>query len=290
MGRVRVVVGSLVAVAAAAAVAGSVSADSRHNETPSRSSYATVSAGYRLVSGQTLDETHFLRSPNGRHTVLTDGSSGEDLRLLLTSASCTPIALVEVPAPADGLADVVLAMQTDGNLVAYSDGAAVWSSGTAGNPGATFSVQDDRNLVVYSATNVPLWASYSACADMTSFRSPSGAGVTTSSSSAVLTSGQSLTSPSGAYRLIMQSDGNLVLVNASSAPLWWTSTASPGASAVLQEDGNFVVYAAGGGALWSSGSAKAGAVHTQVRVTNGGQVEVVQSTTAVTGAIVLSVP
>ncbi len=59
-----------------------------------------------------------------------------------------------------GNAGATLSMQTDGNLVVYSpSSAAVWSSGTSGNPGATMSLQDDGNLVVYSSASVALWSS-----------------------------------------------------------------------------------------------------------------------------------
>ncbi|MFF7634362.1 trypsin-like serine protease [Kitasatospora sp. NPDC008050] len=59
----------------------------------------------------------------------------------------------------------VLEMQADGNLVLYrkSDGASLWNSGTAGNPGAWLAMQSDGNLVVYKAGggggNGGLWAS-----------------------------------------------------------------------------------------------------------------------------------
>ena len=44
-----------------------------------------------------------------------------------------------------------LTMQSDGNLVLYRGAQAVWSSQTAGNPGAYAFLQGDGNLVVYSA-------------------------------------------------------------------------------------------------------------------------------------------
>lgn len=48
-------------------------------------------------------------------------------------------------------------MQTDGNFVTYAFGKPTWHTGTYGNPGAYLAVQDDGNLVVYSATGRPLW-------------------------------------------------------------------------------------------------------------------------------------
>ena len=62
----------------------------------------------------------------------------------------------------------------------------------------------------------------------------------------------SLTSPNGTYRLLYQSDGNLVLYTGSSA-IWATNTGGSNASpAVLQGDGNFVIYNAAGIARWAT--------------------------------------
>jgi hypothetical protein len=53
---------------------------------------------------------------------------------------------------------------------------------------------------------------------------------------------------------IMQTDGNLVLYNGTTA-VWATNTSgNPGAYLALQNDGNLVIYSARGAALWSSGT------------------------------------
>lgn len=58
-----------------------------------------------------------------------------------------------------------------------------------------------------------------------------------------------------AKQLVMQSDGNLVLYNASNQPLWFTGTGGhPGAQLSLQLDGNLVLYSSSGTALWQSGT------------------------------------
>lgn len=64
--------------------------------------------------------------------------------------------------------------------------------------------------------------------------------------------GQHLTSPNGKYILTMQSDGNLVLYQGSTA-LWASNTGGPGRRAVMQSDGNLVIYS-GSTAVWSSGT------------------------------------
>jgi hypothetical protein len=62
--------------------------------------------------------------------------------------------------------------------------------------------------------------------------------------------GQSL--DNGAYRLVLQQDGNLVLEE-SGSPVWASGTDGHGVTkAVLQPDGNFVLYSDDGQARWAS--------------------------------------
>jgi glucosylceramidase len=82
-----------------------------------------------------------------------------------------------------------LRMQTDGNLVLYNAaGAAVWATNRTGQ---YVIVQPDGNLVEYNSAGTAVW-----------FTGTVG---------------------SGANRLVMQSDGNLVLY-APGGPVWWTGT------------------------------------------------------------------
>lgn len=64
---------------------------------------------------------------------------------------------------------------------------------------------------------------------------------------------QRLTSPSGAYHVVMQSDCNLVLYQGSRS-LWASAShgGGDGCFAIMQEDGNVVVYNAANQALWAS--------------------------------------
>ncbi|WP_239153085.1 NlpC/P60 family protein [Virgisporangium aurantiacum] len=68
---------------------------------------------------------------------------------------------------------------------------------------------------------------------------------------------QSIISRNGAYRLVMQGDGNLVEYGPR-GPLWATYT-NPGSSRLVnQGDGNLVVYPDAGGVAWASGTGGGG--------------------------------
>jgi hypothetical protein len=174
-----------------------------------------------------------------------------------------------------------LAMQTDGNLVLYRNGAgavwssktygsdgyaailqgdgnfvlygahenALWASGTDGHAGSTLALQADGNLVVYAPGGKPLWASNTVFPVPPA--APSGCGAMQPGQG--LTAGQSLSSCSGVYTLAMQADGNLVLYHNGKGALWATATnGKSGFNAVMQGDGNFVLYDTANKALWNS--------------------------------------
>jgi hypothetical protein len=89
-----------------------------------------------------------------------------------------------------------LCHQGDANIVLYTGSTPLWASNTVNRatPGR-FVIQGDGNLVAYSNTGWPYWASG--------------------------TSGQG----SGPYTAVMQPDGNFVLYEAGGRPLWSTGTA-----------------------------------------------------------------
>ncbi|WP_155624741.1 protease pro-enzyme activation domain-containing protein [Burkholderia vietnamiensis] len=176
-----------------------------------------------------------------------------------------------------------LVMQGDGNLVLYNalNGTAVWNSGTYGNAGAYAVLQTDGNFVIYGPSGNALWststygASYSQYlavqddGNMVIYRSAfpvfstatATTGLASSSSGSAawkggvaLSSGQSITSGNGANVLVMQGDGNLVLLR-QGVPVWNSGTfGHSGAYAVMQGDGNLVVYSTAGAPLWNSGT------------------------------------
>ncbi|MBL7781961.1 MAG: hypothetical protein JNM22_12140 [Saprospiraceae bacterium] len=66
--------------------------------------------------------------------------------------------------------------------------------------------------------------------------------------------GQSLTSANGKYKLIYQTDGNLVIYrNRDNFPLWSTKTHNqPAGRCSMQQDGNLVIYKPDGSPIWAS--------------------------------------
>jgi hypothetical protein len=178
----------------------------------------------------------------------------------------------------------VLIMQTDGNLVQYTNGTAVWhtatsgrgavaagfewghlsiriqpsliqeitlwSSDTTGNAGGVLRMQDDGNLVIYSATGVALWDRING-----KLQRPSVApSVLTPGST--LSLGGKMTSQDGRYQLVLEANGDLVHSNTEgSMAFWHTSTANRGAiKLVMQTDGNLVIYTAANVPLWHAGT------------------------------------
>ncbi len=71
-----------------------------------------------------------------------------------------------------------------------------------------------------------------------------------------LAKGDSLTSLSDTYTLVMQEDGNLVLYRVKdNHPLWASYTNGQDVKgAIMQSDGNLVVYDSNSGPLWASGT------------------------------------
>ena len=64
---------------------------------------------------------------------------------------------------------------------------------------------------------------------------------------------ESLRSANSRFTLVLQDDGNLVLYESDSQPVWATGTDGQAVSrATMQPDGNLVLYSSGGDATWAS--------------------------------------
>jgi hypothetical protein len=135
---------------------------------------------------------------------------------------------------------ITAVMQGDGNFLIIrgflGDSAqdVVWSTNTFGNPGAYMKIQDDGNLLITTANNIPIWDYNYPIQPTTCGRINANQG---------LSQGTTLSSCDGRFKLNMQLDGNLVLAEGATA-LWTTNTPGWGnlVLCIMQPDGNFVVY------------------------------------------------
>ncbi len=227
---------------------------------------ALINKGPNLASGSRLVVGDYLLSPGGNN-VLTLQADG-NLVLYRSGAAVWASGTAGRPA-------VYAEMQADGNLVVYSDYTATWSSSTVGNINATLKMQADGNLVIYSSSGSALWNTRT---DLTQAQKNQ---VYSKLPTGTLYAEQKLESPNKKYKMVLQTDGNLVVYSPTKAiwnsrtwgtavkrldmqpdgnlvlydqnkkPLWHTSTWGKGASRlVMQDDGNLVVYSASGAPTW----------------------------------------
>lgn len=190
---------------------------------------------------------------------------------------------------ADGL--FVLTQQGDGNLVLHEGAYALWTSGTAGYPGAITTMQDDGNLVI-TVAGKPIWASNTGGYPGASLSVYSdGNLVITQNGSLVwsrhmavgqLLPGQSLqdndqvVSPNRVYSLYQQTGGNLVLLKGTQV-LWSAGSGNHyGAQTIMQGDGNLVT-AWEGLAVWASNTS--GNTNAYVAVQDDGNVVIYRGST-----------
>ncbi len=160
---------------------------------------------------------------------------------------------------------VALTMTAGGDLQLRVGTAVTWSTGTAGQPGATLNMQTDGNLVLRAASGSALWASWTqghAGARATLLSTGVLAVVSAEGAtiwwSGILTpprtlpSGGTLTAPAGHITLTLQTDGNLVM-RRDGAAIWasWTQ-GHPGSFLTMQGDGNLVLRSSSGVALWAT--------------------------------------
>lgn len=105
-------------------------------------------AGSQLEANGELRRGMFLTSPDGRFTLVLQESDGN---FVLYGPGGHDLW-------ASGRAADHVVMQGDGNLVGYSgSGDASWASDTVGSGGIRLVVQDDGNVVIYSATQA-VWS------------------------------------------------------------------------------------------------------------------------------------
>ena len=140
-------------------------------------------------------------------------------------------------------------MQPDGNLVMFeANGTVLWSSSTSGNPAAYLVIQNDGDVVIYSASNQSIWETQSIVpatpiepTEQDRLLSNQG-----------LTPGGSINSTDDMYHFFLQSDGNLVLSDAQKNEIWAADTSGNIWDVVMEENGDLMVYDATGQSVWNS--------------------------------------
>ncbi len=196
-------------------------------------SVSEKNTNYRLLPGESITNSEYLLSRDTKSTLYLQNNG----TLVLRNGY--------VKSWSKGTGGTKLAMQTDGNLVLYKNGTPLWNTVTNGNPGARLILQTDGNMVVYGSDDAVLWSSYTVTRP--SFLDQ----VTTGIENTKLFIGQSMETADRKYRLILQSDGNLVLYSPTRA-IWanYKTIGKDVAYLAMQSDGNLVIYSKSGKALW----------------------------------------
>ncbi len=199
-----------------------------------------VAHGDTMQPGQVLNPGQAIASSDGRYRFIYQ----TDGNLVLYDGGTALWA-----SATNGKGVGVCIMQADGNLVIYLRGGhPIWASGTNGSPGSHLLVQIDGNVVIYRPDNHPIWSTNTYLP-----LGPAAQGDTMQPGQ-VLTPNHEIVSAGGRYRFIYQGDGNLVLYDGGAA-LWASATNGKGVGVcIMQADGNLVIYLRGGHAIWASGT------------------------------------
>ncbi|MEI8318734.1 MAG: DUF6531 domain-containing protein, partial [Planctomycetia bacterium] len=107
-----------------------------------------------VASGATIKQGSSLYSPNGAYRLSVEANG----RLTLYQNS-TAIWTNNVNVSST---DTKLLFQQDGNLSVTTGAAVVWRTSVGNYPGSRLCVQDDGNVVIYSAQNTALWSTNTA--------------------------------------------------------------------------------------------------------------------------------
>lgn len=202
---------------------------------PAQSGQVAKPAAVGVVrSGTIFRANHYLLSPDHRYGMLmqTDGNA-----VVYRVRDKAPLWASETR----GHRGAYLDFEANGNLVVFDRAhKPLWASNTAGHAGSYLVMQNDGNLVIYSHSKKALWAWQTNSTEMLPGE--------------ILTAGHSRLSHNRKYRLQMQTDGNLVLLQGKKA-IWNTRTyGHPGATFSFQRNGNLVVHSVKGTVLWQSGT------------------------------------
>ncbi|MCO8166851.1 putidacin L1 family lectin-like bacteriocin [Pseudomonas sp. 21LCFQ02] len=218
---------------------------------PENPQYFTSVGSPYLPPLQVMTPGQFLLSPNGNYKLLLQ----DDGNLAIydqTNGATAWIADTNQPYSTTGsLRDFPTHVLMNAGLYLYDPSRGrVWYTNNPAIPANVesmhLSLQNDGNLVVIDVK--ALWSS-----DTGANFTPVAADATVLNPDQAMVVGASY--PAGAYQLIFQADGNLVVYDQSMTAVWHSHTFNSGATqAVMQADGNFVLYNAAGEAVWNTGT------------------------------------
>jgi hypothetical protein len=197
---------------------------------------STAAASDVMLTGGTLTAGQFLISADGHYELTLQGDG--NLVLYVLNGAGAPRAVWQSGTRGDTGDRAVL--QSNGNLVLLdAAGQTLWSTNKTASGCTNLKVQDDGNLVLYTATG-----SYWATATVNHGMSPGDR----------LMPGEVIFAPGEVYALTMQTDGNLVLSGPTGA-LWSSGTSKqPGDYAIMRTNGDLVVVNSAGTDKWISGT------------------------------------
>ncbi|NUR62110.1 MAG: hypothetical protein HOV87_26125 [Catenulispora sp.] len=205
-----------------------------------------------LAPGQQLRPDQSLTSANGIYVLTQQG----DGNLVLHEGTYAMWS-----SGTAGYPGAVTTMQSDGDLVMTVAGKPIWASNTSGYPGAALSVYDDGNLVITQNGSL-VWSRHMAVGRLLPGQ--------------FLRDNDQVVSPNRVYSLYQQTGGNLVLLKGTRV-LWSAGTSLHyGAQTVMQDDGNLVT-AWNGRALWASNTS--GNTNAYVAVQDDGNVVIYRGST-----------
>lgn len=185
-----------------------------------------------LGRNEKLSATEELRSTNGSNILALQADGN------LVAYDSRKTVLWSSDTMGSGAVECIL--QDDGNLLlknAY--GKAVWASGTAGYKNSKLVMQNDGNLVIYNERGSAIWAK--------------GITIDSLTRDEKLFANEFIRSRNGKYTLILQTDGNLVAYDSRKKALWESHTVGSGAvECLLQGDGNLLLKNREGRAVWAT--------------------------------------
>ena len=185
---------------------------------PAPAAAAVVPVRSVLLAGESLWPGEVLTSANGlyRGVLQSDGNFGVFGPSGVLWASMTPGSGARV------------SVQSDGNVGFFSSSRVLATNTGGSGDGHRLVMQDDGNLALYSLGGVVIWSSMGGRTGNTRDSLASGNG---------LWPGQELVSTNGAYRGVLQGDGNFGIYGPSGV-VWASMTSGSGARVSVQSDGN----------------------------------------------------